>query len=270
MTKSDPNHNAGPAPEAIDTPGAGLSDVDPFSVDPVNVDPAEIAKFEDAARYWWDRNGALKALHDINPLRLGYIDNRSGGLAGKRIVDVGCGGGLLSEAMARLGAEVTGIDMGRAPLAAAEAHRREAGLDIVYRRSTAEDFAASHPAAFDAATCLELLEHVPRPDSVAAACRNLVKPGGDVFFATLNRNPKAFLFAIVAAEYILGFVPRGTHAYRKFIKPSELTAWAEAAGLARADLTGMHYNPFLRRYSLGGNHHVNYLMHFRRVDAGPG
>lgn len=260
MTKYTPNHNAGPTSGTFDSHGG----------DSANVDPAEIAKFEDAARYWWDRRGALKALHDINPLRLGYIEQRAGGLAGKRIVDVGCGGGLLSEAMAGRGADVTGIDMGAAPLAVAEAHRLETGLAIDYRRSTAEAFAIAHPAAFDMATCLELLEHVPRPESVAAACRDLVKPGGDVFFATLNRNPKAYLFAIVAAEYFLKFVPRGTHAYRKFIKPSELAAWAGKAGLAPMDLTGLHYNPFLRRYTLGGNHHVNYLMHFIRVDSDRG
>jgi len=258
MTKTDSNLNVEPFSE----------DSNLGKADEANVDGVEIAKFEVAARYWWDRNGALKALHDINPLRLGYIESLAGGLSGKRVVDVGCGGGLLSEAMAERGAEVTGIDMGEAPLAAAEAHRRETGLAITYRRSTAEGFAEAHPAVFDAATCLELLEHVPRPGSVVAACRDLVRPGGHVFFATLNRNPKAYLFAIVAAEYILGFVPRGTHAYRKFIKPSELTGWAQRAGLAPMDLTGLHYNPFLRRYTLGGNHHVNYLMHFRRVEPG--
>lgn len=255
MTKNEPNLNDGSAPEAVD-----------FS----NVDPAEIAKFEAAAGYWWDRSGALKALHDINPLRLGYIEDRAGGLAGKGVLDVGCGGGLLSEAMARRSARVTGIDMGASPLAVAEAHRRKSGLDITYIRATAEAFARAHPAAYDMVACLELLEHVPRPDSVVTACRNLVKPGGDVFFATINRNPKAFLLAILAAEYLLGFVPRGTHAYRNFIKPAELTAWAEKAGLVRADLTGMHYNPFFRRYTLGGNHHVNYLVHFRRTDPPPG
>ncbi len=246
MTKSDTDLNAG------DRRG--------------NIDPAEIAKFDAAARFWWDRNGALKALHDINPLRLGYIEGRAGGLAGKQVLDVGCGGGLLSEGMAVRGAEVTGIDMGENPLAVAEAHRQSAGLRIRYHRATAEAFAAIHRRAFDVVTCLELLEHVPRPDSVVAACRDLVKPGGDVFFATLNRNPKSYLFAIVAAEYMLRFVPPGTHAYRKFIKPSELRTWAGAAGLTPLDLTGMHYNPFLRRYTLGGNHHVNYLMHFRRIN----
>ncbi len=258
MTKKDAKLNAGPSPETVDR----------SEVDLLNVDQAEIAKFEGAAGYWWDRNGALKALHDINPLRLGYIDRRSGGLAGKRVLDVGCGGGLLSEAMADLGADVTGIDMGAAPLAVAEAHRREAGLSIDYRRATAEGFADAHPGAFDVVTCLEMLEHVPRPGSVVAACRDLARPGGDVFFATINRNPKAFIFAIAAAEYLLGFVQRGTHAYRKFIKPSELTAWAEQVGLACLDLTGLHYNPFLRRYTLGGNHHVNYLIHFHRPDPG--
>lgn len=233
-----------------------------------NVDMAEIAKFEATARYWWDLNGALKALHDINPLRVGYINQRAGGVEGKTVIDVGCGGGLLSEAMARLGAWVTGIDMGKAPLAVAQDHCYKSGLDISYISSTAEEFAKSHPGRFDLVACLELLEHVPRPDSVTSACSRLVRPGGDVFFATINRNPKAYLFAIAAAEWIMGFVPRGTHSYRKFIKPFELMDWAQKSGLDCLDLTGLHYNPFFRRYSLGGNHHVNYLIHFRKPEMG--
>ena len=230
-----------------------------------NIDAAEIAKFEAMAPIWWDKKGAFKALHDINVLRLGYIDNHAP-LSGMRVLDVGCGGGILSEAMTALGAEVTGIDMGEAPLAVAKLHLEESGLSVNYQHATAEEFSGRHPDGFEVVTCLELLEHVPDPSSVVAACKKLVKPGGHVFFATLNRNPKSFLFAIIAAEYILGLVRKGTHTYRKFIKPSELKRWATTAGLAFQDLTGLHYNPFLRKYSLGGNTHVNYLMHFRRMD----
>ncbi len=229
-----------------------------------NIDTAEIAKFEAMAPIWWDKKGAFKALHDINVLRLDYIDGRAS-VSGKRVLDVGCGGGILSEAMTRLGAEVTGIDMGEAPLAVAKLHSGESGLAVDYQHAAAEEFSAIHPDSFDAVTCLELLEHVPDPSSVVLACKNLVKPDGHVFFATLNRNPKSFLFAIIAAEYILGLVRKGTHTYSKFIKPSELQQWATTAGLTFQDLTGLHYNPFSRKYSLGGNTHVNYLMHFRRV-----
>jgi len=229
-----------------------------------NIDTAEIAKFEAMAPIWWDKKGAFKALHDINVLRLGYIDKQAP-LFGKRVLDVGCGGGILSESMAKLGAEVTGIDMGEAPLAVAKLHREESGLSVDYQQATAEEFAKTHPDGFDVATCLELLEHVPDPSSVVLACKKMVKPGGHVFFATLNRNPKSFLFAIIAAEYILGLVRKGTHTYRKFIKPSELEQWATTAGLTVQDLTGLHYNPFLRKYSLGGNTHVNYLMNFRKI-----
>jgi 2-polyprenyl-6-hydroxyphenyl methylase/3-demethylubiquinone-9 3-methyltransferase len=227
-----------------------------------NIDAAEIAKFEAMAPIWWDKNGIQKPLHDINVLRVAYINNRAP-LSGKKVLDVGCGGGILSEAMAALQAEVTGIDAGRAPLAVAKLHLKESGLQVAYRMATAEAFSAEHPDQFDVVTCLELLEHVPDPASVVAACRRMVKPGGDVFFATLNRNPKSFLFAIVGAEYILKLVRRGTHSYKKFVKPSELEAWGGQAGLTLQDLTGLHYNPFLRRYSMGGNTHVNYMMHFR-------
>ena len=229
-----------------------------------NIDAAELAKFEAMAPIWWDKSGDFKALHDINVLRLDYIDTHAH-LSGKRVLDVGCGGGILSEAMTRLGAKVTGIDMGEAPLAVARLHLEESGLQVDYQPATAEAFSQKHPDAFDVVTCLELLEHVPDPSSVVSACRNLVRPGGHVFFATLNRNLKSFLFAIVAAEYILGLVRKGTHTYDKFIKPSELEQWATNAGLTVQDLTGLHYNPFLRRYSLGGNTHVNYLMCFRRM-----
>jgi 2-polyprenyl-6-hydroxyphenyl methylase/3-demethylubiquinone-9 3-methyltransferase len=229
-----------------------------------NIDKAEIVRFEAMASIWWDRQGDFKALHDINELRLGYINQRAP-LAGKTVLDAGCGGGILSEAMASLGAAVTGIDMGEAALEAARLHSRESGLQVEYRQATAEQFAATHADQFDVVTCLELLEHVPDPASVIAACKTLVRPGGDVFFATLNRNLKSFVFAIIAAEYILGLVRKGTHRYGKFIKPVELQNWATTAGLSFMNLTGLHYNPILRRYSLGGNTHVNYLMHCKKI-----
>lgn len=228
-----------------------------------NIDEAEIAKFEAMAPIWWDKHGDFRALHDINVLRLNYIDQRAH-LDGKKVLDVGCGGGILSEAMASRGAAVTGIDMGEAALGVARLHLRHSGLNIDYRQATAEKFARTHADRFDVVTCLELLEHVPDPASVVAACKTLVRHGGDLFFATLNRNLKSFLFAIIGAEYILGLVRKGTHAYRKFIKPVELKRWAVDSGLFLQDLTGLHYNPILRRYSLGGNTHVNYLMHFRK------
>lgn len=227
-----------------------------------NIDAAELARFEAMAPIWWDRQGDYKALHDINGLRLDYINHRAP-LVGKAVLDVGCGGGILSEAMASLGAVVTGIDMGEVALGVARLHLRDSGLNVDYQQATAEQFGDNHASQFDVVTCLELLEHVPDPASVINACKTLVKPGGDVFFATLNRNLKSFLFAIVGAEYILGLVRKGTHTYRKFIKPGELIDWAETAGLSSVDLCGLHYNPILRRYTLGGNTHVNYLAHFR-------
>jgi 2-polyprenyl-6-hydroxyphenyl methylase/3-demethylubiquinone-9 3-methyltransferase len=229
-----------------------------------NIDSAEIAKFEAMAPIWWDKQGDFKALHDINILRLNYINDRAP-LAGKAVLDAGCGGGILSEAMAELGAVVTGIDMGEAALGVARLHSRKSGLTIDYQLATTEQFAGSHPDQFDVVTCLELLEHVPDPASVVAACKKLAKPAGDVFFATLNRNLKSFLFAIIGAEYILGLVRKGTHRYRKFIKPAELRGWALDSGLSFEDLTGLHYNPILRKYKAGGNSHVNYLAHFRRI-----
>ncbi|MFP4350051.1 MAG: bifunctional 2-polyprenyl-6-hydroxyphenol methylase/3-demethylubiquinol 3-O-methyltransferase UbiG [Thermodesulfobacteriota bacterium] len=229
----------------------------------INIDPAEIEKFGRMAAHWWDPEGELKPLHDINPLRLDYIRSRTE-LEGAQVLDVGCGGGLLSEAMAAAGARVTGIDMGKDPLAAAELHRRKAGLDITYRQATVEETAVHASGRFDVVTCMELLEHVPDPGSVVAACGELVKPGGDIIFATLNRNPKSFVFAILGAEYILGLLEKGTHQYGKFVKPRELARWAEFTNLRVQDVTGLHYNPFTRRYSLGGNTHVNYLMHLRR------
>ena len=230
---------------------------------PQNVDQTEIEKFESLAPFWWDRNGELKALHDINVLRVNYINERAN-IAAKRVLDVGCGGGILSEAMAGLGAKVTGIDMGEAPLAAARQHLGQNGLEVDYHQASVEDFATSHSDSFDMVTCLELLEHVPDPASVVRACCSLARPGGHVFFATLNRNPKSFLFAIIGAEYILRLLRRGTHSYRKFIKPAELKQWGTNSGLQLEDLTGLHYNPFLKKYSLGGNTHVNFLMHFRK------
>ena len=234
-------------------------------IDHANIDAAEIAKFEAMAPIWWDKKGAFKALHDINVLRLDYINERAP-LDDKRVLDLGCGGGILSEAMASIGAVVTGIDMGQAPLAVAKLHLKESGLSVDYQHATAEEFSEIHPEGFDVVTCLELLEHVPDPSSVVLACKKLVKPGGHVFFATLNRNPKSFLFAIIAAEYILGLVRKGTHSYRKFIKPAELETWGETAGLTFQDLTGLHYNPFTGNYSMGGNTHVNYMMHFKKPD----
>jgi 2-polyprenyl-6-hydroxyphenyl methylase/3-demethylubiquinone-9 3-methyltransferase len=230
---------------------------------PPNVDKAEIAKFQATDSFWWDPSGELKALHDINGLRLGYIIARVP-LKGRQVLDVGCGGGILSEAMAAMGARVTGIDAGQAPLAVAQRHLASSGLSVEYQLTTAEDFALRAHQRFDVVVCMELLEHVPRPSSVVAACADLVRHGGDVFFATLNRNLKSFLFAIVGAEYLLKLVRRGTHRYHKFVKPAELDRWARDAGLHREDITGLHYNPFTRRYSLGGNHHVNYLMHLKK------
>jgi len=231
---------------------------------PPNIDPEELAKFEALAPIWWDRHGAFKALHDINALRVGYINGRAP-LAGKTVVDVGCGGGILSEALAALGTEVTGIDAGEAPLAVARLHLKESGVAVDYRMSTAEQFAEEASGHFDVVACMELLEHVPDPGSIVAACARLVKPGGDVFFATLNRNPKSFLFSIIGAEIVLRLVQKGTHSYHRFVRPLELKNWAGRSGLEFQDLTGLHYNPFTRNYTLGGNTHVNYLMHFRKA-----
>lgn len=228
-----------------------------------NVDFGEISKFEALAARWWDPHSEFKPLHEINPLRLDYIDRRVG-LHGKQVLDVGCGGGILSESMALRGAQVTGIDMGEAPLAVARLHQHESNVQVDYQQSTAEHFATQHAGKFDVVTCLEMLEHVPDPGSVIAACAQLVKPGGHVFFSTINRNPKSFLFAIVGAEYLLRLLPKGTHEYNKFIKPSELEGWIRAAGLSLRELTGMSYNPLTRRYSLGYDVDVNYLVHCQR------
>jgi 2-polyprenyl-6-hydroxyphenyl methylase/3-demethylubiquinone-9 3-methyltransferase len=230
----------------------------------LNVDREEIAKFEQLASRWWDRNSEFKPLHDINPLRLNYIDERVG-LTGKRILDVGCGGGILTESMAERGARVMGIDMGEAPLTVARLHQLESGVEVDYRRLTAEELAMAEPGSFDVVTCMEMLEHVPDPASVIQACARLVRPGGDVFFSTINRTPKAFLFAIIGAEYLLRLLPRGTHDYRKFIRPSELEAWARHAGLTMSTIIGMHYNPLTQHYWLAPGVDVNYLTHCRMV-----
>ncbi len=230
-----------------------------------NVDIREIAKFEALANRWWDPDGEFKPLHDINPLRLDFIDRRAP-LAGRRVLDVGCGGGILSEAMALRGAHVTGIDMGAAPLAVARMHQLESGVEIDYRQITAEALAEAEPAGFDVVTCLEMLEHVPDPASVVAACARLVKPGGQVFFSTINRTPRAYAFAILGAEYLLRMLPRGTHDYARFIRPSELAEWAVHAGLELREITGMHYNPLTRRYWLAEGVEVNYLVHTVKSD----
>ena len=224
-----------------------------------NVDFQEIAKFEELASRWWDPDSEFKPLHDINPLRLDYIERHTGTLAGKRVVDVGCGGGILAESMALRGADVLGIDMGEAPLAVARLHQLESGATLDYQHSTAEDLAAREPGGFDVVTCMEMLEHVPDPASTIQACAQLVKPGGRVFFSTINRNPKAYLFVVIGAEYLLRMLPKGTHDYRKFIRPSELDGWTRAAGLSIQDLTGLHYNPLSRRYWLGPGVTVNYM-----------
>lgn len=228
-----------------------------------NVDPGEIARFESLASRWWDPTSEFKPLHDINPLRLSYIRDRMA-LSGSHILDVGCGGGLLAEALASEGARVIGIDMGEAPLSVAKLHLLESGLDVDYRQTTAEALAQEEPEAFDAVTCLEMLEHVPDPASVVNACAQLVRPGGKVFFSTINRNPKSWLFAVVGAEYILRLLPKGTHDYRKFIRPSELENWARRSDLQIENITGMTYNPLTATYRLDHDVDVNYLACFRK------
>jgi 2-polyprenyl-6-hydroxyphenyl methylase / 3-demethylubiquinone-9 3-methyltransferase len=231
-----------------------------------NVDQREISKFDALAARWWDPEGEFKPLHRINPLRLGYIETRAGNLQNRRILDIGCGGGLLAEALAARGAAVTGLDMAEAPLAVARLHLKESGLTVDYRQATAEAWAAEHPARYDIVTCMEMLEHVPDPAAVIRACAELVKPGGQVFFSTINRNLKSFLMAVVGAEYLLRLIPRGTHEYAKFIRPSELAGWARHAGLELKHSTGIHYDPLSRHYRLGGNVDVNYILHCTRTD----
>ena len=225
-----------------------------------NVDPNEIRKFEELASRWWDKNSEFKPLHDINPLRANWIDNLAP-VAEKKVLDVGCGGGILAESLAQRGAQVTGIDMGDAPLGVARLHQLESGLSIDYQKSTAEDFAQKHENAFDAVTCLEMLEHVPDPSSVVSACAKMVKPGGHVFFSTINRNPKAFLFAIIGAEYVLRLLPRGTHEYAKFIRPSELANWSRESNLQVNQMTGLLFNPLTKQYRLSDSDmDVNYMI----------
>jgi 2-polyprenyl-6-hydroxyphenyl methylase/3-demethylubiquinone-9 3-methyltransferase len=229
-----------------------------------NVDQAELDKFDALAHRWWDPQGEFRPLHDINPLRLAWID-RHAALAGKDVLDVGCGGGILAEAMARLGARVTGIDLSEKALRVAQLHLQKENLSVKYDSAAVEEFAALHPGAFDVVTCMELLEHVPEPQSMVAACARLVRPGGHVFFSTINRNPKAYLFAVIGAEYVLGLLPKGTHDYQRFIKPSELARWSRASGLDLEELVGMTYNPVTRVYRLGPDCDVNYLFRGKRI-----
>ncbi|MCB1962067.1 MAG: bifunctional 2-polyprenyl-6-hydroxyphenol methylase/3-demethylubiquinol 3-O-methyltransferase UbiG [Rhodocyclaceae bacterium] len=229
----------------------------------MNADPVELQKFGDLAHRWWDPESEFRPLHEINPLRLDWIDSIAT-LSGKTVLDVGCGGGILSEGMATRGATVTGIDLGEKALNVARLHLHESGLVVDYRLVSAEAMAEAHPGEFDVVTCLEMLEHVPDPESIVAACARLVKPGGDVFFSTLNRNPKAYLLAIIGAEYLLRLLPRGTHDYARFIKPSELARQCRQAGLEFRSLTGMTYNPLTKHYALSRDTDVNYLLHATR------
>jgi 2-polyprenyl-6-hydroxyphenyl methylase/3-demethylubiquinone-9 3-methyltransferase len=230
----------------------------------INVDPNEVAKFEQLASRWWDRNSEFKPLHDINPLRANWIDKLAP-VAEQKILDVGCGGGILCEAMAQRGADVTGIDMGEAPLAVGKLHKFESGVEVDYQKSTAEDFAQSHPEQFDVVTCLEMLEHVPDPGSVVRACAAMTKPGGTLFFSTINRNPKAYLLAIIGVEYVLRMLPKGTHEYGKFIRPAELGQWIREAGLELDQMTGLTYNPITKTYRLTETDvDVNYMICARK------
>ena len=226
-----------------------------------NADPNELEKFSQLAHRWWDTASEFRPLHEINPLRLDWIDQLAGGVADKKVLDVGCGGGILAESLADRGATVTGIDLSEKALGVAKLHLLESGNKVDYRMISAEELATQTPGAFDVVTCMEMLEHVPDPTSVIAACATLAKPGGHIFFSTISRNPKAYLLAVIGAEYILQMLPKGTHEYAKFIKPSELSRWAKSVGLEPDELIGMSYNPLTRKYSLGNNTDVNYLMH---------
>jgi 2-polyprenyl-6-hydroxyphenyl methylase/3-demethylubiquinone-9 3-methyltransferase len=229
-----------------------------------NVDAAEIAKFEALAKRWWDKNSEFKPLHDINPLRANFIDERSP-VAGLNIVDIGCGGGILSEALAQRGANVTGIDMGETPLSVARLHGLESGVSVNYQQTTAEALAQKQPSSYDVVTCLEMLEHAPDPSMIVKACADLAKPGGDIYFSTINRNPKAYVFAIIGAEYVLQLLPKGTHEYARFIKPSELARWSRNTGLGWQEIIGMTYNPITKKYRLNPDDvDVNYLVHVKK------
>ncbi|MCA5918097.1 bifunctional 2-polyprenyl-6-hydroxyphenol methylase/3-demethylubiquinol 3-O-methyltransferase UbiG [Pectobacterium brasiliense] len=228
-----------------------------------NVDHQEIAKFEAIASRWWDLEGEFKPLHRINPLRLGYISQHAEGLFGKKVLDVGCGGGILAESMAREGADVTGLDMGAEPLQVARLHALESGVTVDYVQETVEAHAHAHPGLYDVVTCMEMLEHVPDPQSVVQACARLVKPGGHVFFSTINRNAKAWMMAVIGAEYVLKMVPRGTHDIKKFIRPAELMHWVDSTPLREKHITGLHYNPLTDHFKLGPNVDVNYMLHTR-------
>ena len=232
-------------------------------------DAREIAKFDALAAQWWDLQGAFKPLHDINPLRLAFVE-AAADLTGKRVVDVGCGGGILAESMAERGAAVTGIDAGEGAIATARAHARQSDLAVEYQCTTAEAFARLHPGGFDLVTCMELLEHVPHPASLVSACAALARPGGEVIFSTINRNPKAYLLAVIGAEYLLGLLPRGTHDYAKFIRPSELAAWSRPSALQLESLQGFSYNPVTRRYRPSADVAVNYLARFRKTGGAGG
>ena len=229
-----------------------------------NADQAELDKFSQIAHRWWDPNSEFKPLHDINPLRLGWVDKLSGGIAGKRVIDVGCGGGILAESMAAKGASVTGIDLSEKALKVAKLHQLETGVQVDYRHVSAEAMAEELPGTFDVVTCMEMLEHVPDPGSILSACCKLAKPGGWVFLSTLNRNPKSYLFAIIGAEYVLNMLPKGTHDWSRFLKPHELAAYARQVGLEPVELMGMTYNPFSETYKLERDTDVNYLLACRR------
>jgi 2-polyprenyl-6-hydroxyphenyl methylase/3-demethylubiquinone-9 3-methyltransferase len=235
------------------------------TIQTLNADVLELQKFGELAHKWWDKNSEFKPLHEINPLRLNYIDSLAG-LSGKRVLDVGCGGGILSESMYFKGADVTGIDLGEKALNVAKLHQLESGAKVSYMLTSVEQLALEQPASFDVVTCMEMLEHVPDPASIVAACAKLVKPGGAVFFSTINRNPKAYLFAVLGAEYLLNMLPKGTHDYAKFIKPSELSAWVRQNGLTVSGMRGMSYQPFTQQYSLGDDVSVNYLIHTELSD----
>ncbi|HBA08498.1 bifunctional 2-polyprenyl-6-hydroxyphenol methylase/3-demethylubiquinol 3-O-methyltransferase UbiG [Methylotenera mobilis] len=235
------------------------------TIQTLNADVLELQKFGELAHKWWDKNSEFKPLHEINPLRLNYIDSLAS-LSGKRVLDVGCGGGILSESMYFKGADVTGIDLGEKALNVAKLHQLESGAKVSYILTSVEQLALEQPASFDIVTCMEMLEHVPDPASIVAACAKLVKPGGAVFFSTINRNPKAYLFAVLGAEYILNMLPKGTHDYAKFIKPSELSNWVRQSGLTVAGMRGMSYQPFTQHYSLSNDVSVNYLLHTELSD----